>query len=153
MDAVFAWLSADIPQPQASSIIHNDLKLDNCQFQPDDPDTVTAIFDWDMCTLGDPLIDFGTTLAYWPDPRIKLSLSLAGDFPPKSFLIDQYQQQTGFSMDRIAWYEAFSYWRIAIVLQQLYKRYVDGATKDKRMAYMGENMKNLADVARQTIEG
>ena len=50
------------------SIVHNDLKLDNCQFDPADPDRVLSIFDWDMTTLGDPLIDVGTLLNYWPDP-------------------------------------------------------------------------------------
>ena len=68
MNDVFTLLNASVPSPQAASIIHNDIKLDNCQFQPDNPDKVTAIFDWDMTTLGDPLVDFGTTLSYWYEP-------------------------------------------------------------------------------------
>ena len=56
------------PAPRRASIVHNDLKLDNCQFAPENPDHVTSIFDWDMTTLGDPLVDLGTLLNYWPDP-------------------------------------------------------------------------------------
>jgi Predicted aminoglycoside phosphotransferase len=68
MDEIHRKLSDSIPTPQRISFVHNDLKLDNCMFRPDNPDEVEAIFDWDMTTLGDPLIDLGTLLNYWPDP-------------------------------------------------------------------------------------
>ena len=55
------------PNPQVS-VLHNDLKPDNCQWRPEDPDRVSSIFDWDMATIGDPLVDLGTLLNYWPDP-------------------------------------------------------------------------------------
>ena len=156
MDRTFANLSAVIPAPQAVSIIHNDIKFDNCQFQPDDPDTVTSIFDWDMATLGDPLVDLGSTLSYWPDERLKafknLPVTLQGNFPPKEFLIQKYGEYSGFSMDKIAWYESFAYWKGAVIAQQLYKRFHDGATKDQRMAGFGASAKVLAALARQISE-
>ena len=65
-------LEATLPEPQRVSLVHNDLKLDNCMFDPADPDRVTSFFDWDMTTLGDPLIDLGTLLNYWPDPSDSL---------------------------------------------------------------------------------
>jgi aminoglycoside phosphotransferase (APT) family kinase protein len=136
MDEVLSRLQSSIPTSQAATIVHNDIKLDNCQFQADDPDRVTSIFDWDMCTLGDPLIDFGTTLSYWPEPffdGVEKPIMLHGNFPNKDFLIDLYASRTGFDMDRIRWYEAFAYWKGAVIGQQLYERYLKGASTDDRM--------------------
>ncbi|MDA8693445.1 phosphotransferase family protein, partial [Saprospiraceae bacterium] len=136
MDEVLRRLQSDIPTSQAATIVHNDIKLDNCQFQSDNPDKVTSMFDWDMCTLGDPLIDFGTTLSYWPEPffaGVEMPIMLYGDFPNKEFLIDKYASLTGFDLQRIKWYEAFAYWKGAVIGQQLYERYLKGASTDDRM--------------------
>ncbi|NRB47800.1 MAG: phosphotransferase family protein [Saprospiraceae bacterium] len=156
MDAVLQLLQSTIPKEQRVSIIHNDIKLDNCQFQPDNPDEVTSIFDWDMCTLGDPLIDLGTTLSYYPDHTKKklknLPVQLHGNFPPKEFLIEQYRVHSGLSMENMAWYEAFAYWKGAIVAQQLFRRYLNGATKDKRMAGFETAMQEMAKLAHQILE-
>lgn len=155
MDVVFEKLSQNIPDPQAVAIIHNDLKFDNCQFSPDNPDEVKSIFDWDMSTLGDPLIDFGILLSYWKDPLLDnfkiLPFSLSGDSPDKDYLIEQYAQRSGYDLSGIKWYECFAFWKNAVVLQQLYKRYVDGATKDERMAKLGMGAQLLASVAQQKI--
>ncbi len=141
MDEVLRRLQADIPKSQNNSIVHNDIKLDNCQFQPDNPDDVTSIFDWDMCTLGDPLVDFGTTLSYWPEPffdGVDMPVMLYGDFPSKEFLIERYAMFTGFDLSHIRWYEAFAYWKGAIIGQQLYERYLKGDSTDDRMSKFGE---------------
>jgi len=158
MDAILAWLLKDIPVTQRVSIIHNDIKPDNCQFQPDNPDKVTAIFDWDMCTLGDPLVDFASTLSYWPDERFDrskypdLPVTLQGNFPNKAFLIDRYQQHTNFDLSRLAWYEVFAFWKGAVIAQQLYKRYVDGDSTDERMRLFGISAKAMVDVVWGIIE-
>jgi len=145
MDDVIKLLTASIPTPQAISIIHNDLKLDNCQFQPDDPDQVTAVFDWDMTTLGDPLVDLGTTLSYWREPyfdEYNLPVYLSTEFPEKQFLIDKYAEFTGFSMENINWYHAFAFLRIGVIAAQLYQRYVNGKSTDQRM----KKFQHAADV-------
>ena len=158
VDGIITWLQSDVPIPHRVSIIHNDIKPDNCQFQPDNPDVVTAIFDWDMCTLGDPLTDFATTLSYWPDNRMDVSraknlpVALKGNFPPKSFLINKYQEYTGFDLSRLVWYEVFSYWKSAVIAQQLFKRFVDGETTDERMGKFGESAKVIIDLAQRIIE-
>jgi len=156
MENVFKKLSEHIPTPQAVAIIHNDLKFDNCQFSADDPDEVRSIFDWDMTTLGDPLIDFGILLSYWQDPLLEnfkiLPFSLEGESPNKDYLIKRYEELSGYNLDNIRWYECFAYWKNAVVLQQLYKRYVDGATKDERMAQLGMGAKILASAANQKID-
>ena len=158
MDDILLWLQSSVPTTQHVSIIHNDIKPDNCQFQPDNPDLVTAIFDWDMCTLGDPLIDFASTLSYWPDDRIDptkypdLPVTLQGNFPHKQFLIDKYQEYTAFDLSRLPWYEVFAYWKGAVIAQQLYKRYVDGQTTDERMKKFGISAKALVDLAQIIIK-
>ena len=156
MDEVMTALKNDIPKPQAVSILHNDYKFDNCQFQGSNPDLVTSIFDWDMCTIGDPLIDFGSTLSYWRDERfadVQLPIIVKGNFPNKNYLKETYAKQTGFDLSRMDWYEAFALWKNAVILQQLYARFVNGATQDKRMAAMGKLAKLLAKVSRQVILG
>lgn len=155
MDEVLQQLGRDIPSPQAASVIHNDLKFDNCQFQPHNPDEVTAVFDWDMATLGDPLVDFGSSLGYWPDEFFKgydLPVMLKGDFPDKNFVIEKYAEYTGFDLGRLPWYEAFAYWKGAVIAQQLYQRYVKGDTKDKRMAKFGKSAAVFAAIAIEKLK-
>ncbi len=150
MDQILEKLGAAIPQAQSASIIHNDIKFDNCQYQPDDPDQVTSIFDWDMTTLGDPLVDFGTTLSYWPDPYLAvfdLPVMLKGNFPSKDFVIQTYRELTGYDLSDLGWYEAFAYWKGAVVAQQLYQRYVKGDSHDERMAKFGLTASSFAQLA------
>ena len=151
MTSVHEILSSSIPIPQSVAIVHNDIKFDNCQFQPDNPDEVTSIFDWDMTTTGDPLVDFGVSLSYWPDERAKqfsgLPVMLKGNFPHKDFLKKKYQEFSGYDLTNISWYESLAYWKGAVIAQQLYKRYVDGATKDQRMALFGKSAHALAEIA------
>ena len=141
MDQLLKVLLVNPPTTQQVSIIHNDIKLDNCQYQPDNPDQVTSIFDWDMCTLGDPLLDFGTTLSYWQEPffdDLELPVMLYGDFPNKAYLIERYASLTGLDMSRIKWYEAFAYWKGAVIAQQLYMRFLQGDSHDERMKNFGD---------------
>jgi len=150
-----ATLAKAIPEAQTVSIIHNDHKFDNCQFQPDNPDLVTSIFDWDMATLGDPLFDFASTMAYWPDPRLKdydLPVLLQGNFPDKQFLRERYAHHSGFSLDNLAWFEAFALVKSAVIGQQLYARFKSGATKDPRMAKFGQVVPAFAYLANVILE-
>ena len=141
MDHLAGTLVQSIPEALAVSIVHGDLKFDNCQFQAGEPDAVTSVFDWDMATLGDPLIDLAGTLSFWPDPAldqadmpIKL---LEGSWPDKTYLKQRYAEYSGLSLDRMPWYEAFACFKTAVIAQQLYRRYVDGGTKDERMEKFG----------------
>lgn len=156
MEDAFELLSTSIPTPQRVSIIHNDIKLDNCQFQPDNPDKVTAIFDWDMTTLGDPLVDIGSTLSYWYEPDFEqydLPVALDKTFPNKAFLLEKYEAFTGLSMERINWYYAFAYWKGAVIGAQLYQRFVNGQSKDERMKKFGTSAKVMGGFAKKILEG
>jgi aminoglycoside phosphotransferase (APT) family kinase protein len=141
MDRLAEKLSVDIPAPQRVSIVHGDLKFDNCQFQADDPDRVSSVFDWDMATLGDPLIDLGGLLSFWPDPAVSQEEMpvqlLRGNWPSKQWLKDKYATFSGLDLSRMDWYEAFAYFKTAVIAQQLYSRYAAGDTKDERMEKFG----------------
>ena len=158
MDDVYELLLGSIPPSQRASIVHNDLKLDNCQFVASDPDHVGAIFDWDMATLGDPLIDLGTLLGYWPDPAdppdsprgAKPELGQMG-LPTRAEVTRRYVERTGFDAGPIAWHEAFAMWKTAVVVQQLYRRWARGESTDERMSLLADRIPNLAHSARVSL--
>jgi aminoglycoside phosphotransferase (APT) family kinase protein len=150
MDKLMDKLLKDVPQPQRISIVHGDLKFDNCQFQADNPDAVSSVFDWDMATLGDPLIDLGGLLSYWPEKmpsgqQLPTSM-MQGDWPTKTWLKERYAAHSGLDLSRMDWYEAFACYKSAGITQQLYARFVAGKTKDKRMAMFGEVSKVFAQL-------
>lgn len=126
------------PEPGPTTILHNDYKLDNTMVS-DDGDLV-AVFDWDMSTRGDALVDLGTLLAYWPDPAAptfpifgEQSVSLA-PFMSKADVADRYATATGFDLDTIRYYEGLALFRIAVIIEQIYTRFVNGQTSDRRFA-------------------
>lgn len=159
MSAVADLLARRLPEPQRASVLHNDFKIDNCQFPYDDPSRVSAVFDWDMATLGDPLVDLGILLNYWPDPADRpddRALSYPGlerlGLPTRADVAQQYAQRTGLSVDALGWYEAFASWKTATVREQLHNRYLRGETTDPRMARLHENVVMLARRALRILE-
>ncbi|MGH1493961.1 MAG: phosphotransferase family protein [Acidimicrobiales bacterium] len=154
MVAIHQALEASTPEAQRVSLVHNDLKLDNCMFDPADPDRVIAFFDWDMTTLGDPLADLGTLLNYWPDPddpeEVRRAshdgMSLMG-LPKRAELAERYGQQTGLDVSMIAWYEAFAQWKTGVVVQQLHHRWKMGDSTDERMETIAERLPLLINTA------
>jgi aminoglycoside phosphotransferase (APT) family kinase protein len=159
LDEVPRRLARRMPAPQRVTILHNDLKLDNCQFQPGEPDRVTAVFDWDMATLGDPLVDLGTLLNYWPDPTDPPDACRANvdgvedmGLPSRREVTERYVARTGFDASEAGWYEAFAQWKTAIVVQQLHDRYSRGETADKRMVHLGARMPVLANSAMKILD-
>jgi aminoglycoside phosphotransferase (APT) family kinase protein len=152
MDEIHRRLAIAIPPAQRVSLLHNDFKLDNCQFDPDDPDHVRSIFDWDMATLGDPLIDLGTLLGYWPEPDDPAPRAVrphgADDaFPSRAEVVARYAAATGLDTSHSAWYEAFALWKTAVVVQQIYIRYKRGQTRDERFAHIADRIPILVDQA------
>jgi len=147
-------LERSIPPLSRASIVHNDLKLDNCQFASPDPDRVVSIFDWDMTTLGDPLIDLGTLLNYWPDPADPESAQRASNpglakmgLPSRAEITARYAAQTGANLPAVRWWEAFALWKTAVVVQQLHRRWVRGESTDPRMARIADRMPSLIAAA------
>lgn len=151
MAAVGEALSKQPPVPQRVSILHNDYKVDNCQFGAGRPGQVTSIFDWDMATIGDPLFDLGTLLNYWPDPAdrpgegpiVAAGLELIG-MPTRHEVVDRYGAATGMDTSMMWWYEAFGSFKLAVVNQQLYSRWQRGESTDARMAGRAEVAARMA---------
>lgn len=151
MTEVGERLLATLPDESSQvSILHNDYKMDNCQFDPSDPDRVKTVFDWDMATLGDPLVDLGTLLNYWPDPSDPAddrALHVPGmedlGLPTRAEVVDHYAAATGFDVTPVPWYEAFATWKTAVVCEQLYQRWVRGESTDPRMGTRGEPVARL----------
>jgi aminoglycoside phosphotransferase (APT) family kinase protein len=138
MDTGARLLREDVPGSQRATIIHNDFKLDNTMV--DSHGELVAVFDWDMATLGDPLVDIGTVLAYWAQPNDPTYLVFGanavaiGDVMPKSEVRERYAERTGFDIQRISYYEGLALFRIAVIIEQIYARYVSGQTEDERFA-------------------
>ena len=154
-----ARLAHAVPAPQRASIVHNDLKLDNCAFDPDRPDRVSSIFDWDMTTLGDPLVDLGTLLSYWPDstdPPGARRGSHEGmrtmGLPARAAIIRRYVERTGLDPAPVRWYEAFAQWKTAVVVQQLHNRWLDRASADPRHEHIADSVPALAETALRLLE-
>jgi aminoglycoside phosphotransferase (APT) family kinase protein len=158
-EEVHRRLEEALPTSSSTSLVHNDLKLDNCQFDPADPDHVRSIFDWDMTTLGDPLIDLGTLLGYWAqgddgdDRSPTNSLTNQPGFPGRRELAQRYVERRGVELDAIRWYEAFAIWKTAVVLQQIYIRWVKGQTSDARFEALGARVPELVTLASRVLDG
>jgi aminoglycoside phosphotransferase (APT) family kinase protein len=160
MPIVGERLAASMPTTATrASVLHNDYKIDNCQFDPSDPDRVKSIFDWDMATLGEPLVDLGTLLNYWPDPSDvdgARPLHVPGlekmGLPPRADVVARYAERTGFDTSAVPWFEAFATWKTCVVLEQLYQRFVRGESTDPRMGERGKPVAPLADRAAALLD-
>ena len=152
LDRVGELLARHLPESGRPALVHNDFKVDNCQFAPGTPDVVATVFDWDMATLGDPLTDLGTLLNYWPDGPTPADgvpgLEHLG-LPSRDEVVVRYAERTGQTLTRgdVAWYEAFGCWKTAVIMQQLYVRHLRGESSDDRMAARGEQVGRIADRA------
>lgn len=158
MDTVASWLAAHCPAESRVSLVHNDFKLDNLIL---DPDTlrVRAILDWEMATIGDPLMDLGTTLAYWVeagDPPIFRSLGLGVTAMPGAFtraeFVQAYASARGVALEDARFYLAFGRFKVAVIAQQIYARFVAGKTKDLRFGRLGEVVQALGAAAVTAME-
>lgn len=145
VDWIYRWLSRRVPRNSAHSLVHNDPKLDNTMFATDDPGRVAAILDWDMCTLGDPLSDLGALLTYWtqPDdpPAVRaIAMMPAGDhdFMSRDELVQRYASSSGGEISDIRFYHLLGVFRLLVILQQIYIRYLRGQTQDRRFASLGD---------------
>ena len=148
------YLRSNIPKPQGATILHNDFKLDNIMWDINNPLLPVAVFDWDMCTRGDPLMDIGHLLNYWIDEDDDYEANLITSmpvknilYPKKSEIIDHYALETGFSIKDVDWYYAFGAFKLAVIIQQIYVRFLKGQTQDERFANFGKRIEALINRA------
>jgi len=157
MDAVYSWLKENQPLTTAYSLVHNDFKLDNVMLDARDPGEVVAVFDWDMCTLGDPLSDLGALLSYWIEPKDPpyfqaLAMMPLGNlgFLTREELVERYGQKSGRSVADINFYHTLGLFRVTVIIAQIYYRYHHGQTKDERFAALEMMIPMTARAAQET---
>lgn len=154
MDELYHWLEANRPVESESTLVHNDYKLDNVMLAAEDPAKLVAVFDWDMCTLGDPLSDLGALLCYWTEPSDPLYYKQASMMPvdlpgflSRAELVERYALRSGRDVSHIHFYHVLGLYRLVVIIAQIYIRYVRGQTQDARFASFGERVPLLAQAA------
>jgi aminoglycoside phosphotransferase (APT) family kinase protein len=145
--AVVRYLSSSIPESGPPAVVHNDYKLDNVMFHPDFT-RVEAVLDWEMTTTGDPLADVGLSLCYWTIGSAYMAPKGSGWYTREDFL-HRYALSTGRDVAGISWYETLGVFKLAVILQQIYVRWVRGQTRDERFGHFGERVRFLAEQARE----
>lgn len=150
MAKLIAWLERRLPETRYVSILHNDYKLDNMIVDADDPATPVAVLDWDMCTSGDALMDLGYLLNQWVEPEddpawIEWAAmpTWQPGFARRDDIIELYCQRSGFDVDDIEWYYAFSVMKFAVIIQQIYIRYHRGQTRDTRFEHYDQRARSF----------
>ena len=157
-DELREWLLSHLPPSPRVALVHNDFKLDNMMVDADDPATPVAVFDWDMCTLGDPLADLGTLIGYWTeegDSKDRKAFAVMPThlpgFPTRAEVVDRYGERSGTDLTHVGWYEVFAIWKTAVVIQQIYVRWHRGQTRDDRFQTYGERAMSLIESAWEAI--
>ncbi len=159
LERAAAWLAANVPPESGACLIHNDYKHDNVMLDPDDRTRVVAVLDWEMATVGDPLTDLGTTLGYWieagdPGPLRANALvptTLPGS-PTRREVVERYAAKSGRDVGAVTFYYCLGLFKIAVIVQQIYARFVRGHTKDERFAGMGQTVEVLGRRAAEVAE-
>jgi aminoglycoside phosphotransferase (APT) family kinase protein len=160
LDRAASWLAEHLPaDPGQPTLLHNDYKYDNLVLAPGDLTRIVAVLDWEMATVGDPLMDFGTSLGYWidpDDPPAARHLPTGPTTHPgnlsRAEVVERYARQTGRDVSKILFYYVYGVFKIAVIAQQIYYRYRQGLTKDERFAALGSAVRLLGWTAARAIE-
>jgi aminoglycoside phosphotransferase (APT) family kinase protein len=157
VEQIAAWMKQHMPASSRATLIHNDYKYDNTVLNADDPTEIIGLLDWEMSTIGDPLTDLGTALAYWVNPNDSEELQELRWGPTTSpgslnraELASRYAQKTGRNISHMPFYLAFARFKVAVIVQQIYYRYHHGLTQDARFAGMPEVVKTLVRASLHT---
>lgn len=142
---VTRWLLEQMPpETSAGALIHNDYKLDNVVFDAEAPASLVGVLDWEMATIGDPLMDLGCSLAYWVEagdgPELLATRMLPTHLPgslTRAEVLHRYAECTGRAVPAFRFYRVFGLFRLAVIAQQIYFRYCQGQTRDARFAALG----------------
>jgi aminoglycoside phosphotransferase (APT) family kinase protein len=136
LDELRDALTASLPRQRSSTVVHGDYRLDNTILHPTQPGKILAVLDWEMSTLGDPLADLGAMLAYWSEQyddeilvaaRMMPPVTATPGFPTRAQAVARYAAQTGFDVSDIDWYQAFAYFKLAVICQGIALRAAGGS--------------------------
>ncbi len=154
-----AWLAEHMPPESGATLIHNDYKYDNVVLSPHDGRTIIAVLDWEMATVGDPLMDLGTSLGYWLEPndpdilqQIALSPTTLPGNPTRAEVVAWYEQHSGRTMAQPVFYFVYGLFKVAVIMQQLFARYQAGYSKDARFAVLIHGVRACGDLAQWAIQ-
>lgn len=141
LEKTIEWLASNIPAANGAALIHNDYKFDNVMLDAKDLTKIVAVLDWEMATVGEPLMDLGTTLGYWMSKNVGNELLLMPFNPrvlmenfPRVRLVEIYAEKSGRDVSDILFYYIFGTFKIAVIAQQIYFRFVKDFTRDRRFA-------------------
>jgi aminoglycoside phosphotransferase (APT) family kinase protein len=150
VERISAWLKDHTPSTSEAALIHNDYKYDNLVLDPNDITRIVGVLDWEMATVGDPLSDLGTSIAYWLDPQdpeeMQESRWCPSTYPgslSRAQIVERYARMTGRDVSQMVFYLVFARFKLAVIVQQIYYRYHQGLTKDPRFASMPERVRAL----------
>ena len=153
MESLAGWLQHHTPaDPERPSLVHGDYKLDNVMLDAARPENLVGVFDWEMSAIGDPLVDVGILLCYWVhaasagDDAIATVTTRPGWFGREEILA-RYASRSVRNLDAIGLYEVFAVFKLAVVIQQIYARFVRGQTDDPRFEQLGGRVTTLARIA------
>jgi aminoglycoside phosphotransferase (APT) family kinase protein len=159
VEAAAEWLARNMPVESGAAVIHNDYKYDNVMLDPSDLTRIVAVLDWEMATVGDPLMDLGTFIGYWGDPGDPEELRTRSYGPTwlpgslsRSQIVERYAERSGRAVESILFYYVFALFKIAVIVQQIYKRYVEGVTSDSRFATLIQWVRVMARQAERALE-
>ncbi len=158
-NTIIKWLNKAIPTKEDHALIHNDFKYDNVMFAPHDWSKIIAILDWEMATIGNPVMDFATSLAYWAEEEdLAVFGSLIsqpthqGGNPNRTRLIEMYGSLSGRDMSDIVYHYVYGLFKIAVIIQQIYYRFHHGHTDDPRFAKLDQAVQGFCFKAQRAIE-
>jgi len=158
IERVAEWLAGHMPSEVDATLIHNDFKYDNLVLALEDVSRIVGVLDWEMATIGDPLMDLGTSLGYWVDPgdppelqTLRFGLTTLPGNLNRRELAQRYAQHSGRDGSNLLFYYVYALWKIAVIVQQIYARYKAGLTHDERFAAMIQAVRVLGRMAVMAI--
>jgi aminoglycoside phosphotransferase (APT) family kinase protein len=153
------WLDAHRPLDQPPALCHGDYKLDNVLFAVDSPPQLLAVVDWEMAAIGDPIVDLAWALIFHPGPEGTVPLGRSKDpmfavdqLPGRPQLIERYATRSGRDVGAIGWYDVFSRWKLAIVLEGSYAKFLRGQSDKPMHEFFGLQADRLLASAAEIIE-
>jgi len=159
-ESIMQWLDNNQPPDQKPTLIHNDFRFDNLVFDPENKGKIIGILDWEMATIGDPLMELGNSLAYWIQSNDPLALRMLRRQPThekgmftRDHLVGYYQTKRNLTNESFLFYYVFGLFRLSVIIQQIYFRYYHKQSTNKRFAIFGIANHLLFDITKNLIEG
>ena len=159
-EEVIRWLEGHRPERDSGMcLIHNDFRFDNVMLSPENPTRIVGVLDWEMATIGDPLMDLGNSLAYWIEAgddavfrRLRRQPTNAPGMMTRAEVVHAYAERSGRTIENMEFYEVFGLFRLAGIAQQIYRRYSEGNAANPAFAAFGDIVKVLEARCRSMID-